>query len=521
MDQRATVEGVDSLASGRVVGDYEIESIAGSGGMGIVYRATQRSLGRRVALKVIRAEIAADPEYRARFMREARQAAAVDHPNVVSVYEVGNDDGRLFLAMQWVEGQDLNHVVASKARLPADRAVRIAIQIGGALQAVHEAGLIHRDVKPPNILLRRVGIEDHAYLTDFGVAKPLDSDERFTRSGMVVGTSGYMAPEQIRGEQPLPQTDVYALGCVFFRLLTGQAPFRADSEIALVWAHLNAPRPLPSAAVPELGRSYDEFIAMALAIQPHDRFSGGQAFATALKAAHERRDVEDARDAPTVAGTTMIAPPQTDPATASPVVEPVRARREPTALYPPYPPAAPPPQRPPRARPDGRLALILVTIIALAAIAVGGLAVAGAFTRGSSGTTGGQSQASGAQGTNGAGVAVTVTTSTTPATSPPASSAAKHTTAPPPAGTRKCDPNISANADTSCPFAENVFVAYYDDYKTNGEQSSNSITASSPTTQQSYTLSCTNDGTTVGCSGGNNAFVTFPLWAIQVYSPPQ
>ena len=178
-------------------------------------------------------------------MRESRQAAAVDHPNVVSVHEVGNHEGQLFLAMQWIEGTDLNELIGRKGRLPPDQAVRITLQLAGALQAVHDAGLIHRDVKPANVLLRQVGGEDHAYLTDFGVAKPLQAEEKFTKSGFTVGTSGYMAPEQILGREPLPQTDIYALGCVFFRLLTGSAPFPAENDIALAWAHLHNPRPAP------------------------------------------------------------------------------------------------------------------------------------------------------------------------------------------------------------------------------------------------------------------------------------
>jgi serine/threonine protein kinase len=172
MSHGLTGEGADSLTTGRIIGDYEIESVAASGGMGIIYRATQRSLGRRVALKVIRTEIAADPEYRARFMRESRQAAAVDHPNVVSVHEVGNHEGQLFLAMQWIEGTDLDELIGRRGRLPPDQAVRIALQLAGALQAVHDAGLFHRDVKPANVLLRKVGGEDHAYLTELWRGQP-------------------------------------------------------------------------------------------------------------------------------------------------------------------------------------------------------------------------------------------------------------------------------------------------------------------------------------------------------------
>ena len=512
MSHRLTGEGADSLTTGRIIGDYEIESVAASGGMGIVYRATQRSLGRRVALKVIRSEIAADPEYRARFMRESRQAAAVDHPNVVSVHEVGNHEGQPFLAMQWIEGTDLNELIGRRGRLPPDQAVKITLQVAGALQAVHDAGLIHRDVKPANVLLRQVGGEDHAYLTDFGVAKPLQADEKFTKSGFTVGTSGYMAPEQILGREPLPQTDIYALGCVFFRLLTGSAPFPAENDIALAWAHLHNPRPLPSTTLPELGTRYDDFIETALAIEPADRFSDGHAFATALKISHNdpahRMTASPAPADGYAHEPTLIdpvPPPRAPIATSRP--------REPTALYPPYPQATPPPTPSARPQRDRRLGFVLLAIVALAGIAVGALAASGTFTNGTSATlVAHSSTVNGPSSTDTTTPASSSTTTTTTTALTQASVA--------PAATTKCDQNISAGPDTSCPFAENTFVAYYDDYKASGQQSANTLTVSSPVTHNSYALRCTNNGTTVDCTGGNNAFVTFPFWAIQVYTPP-
>ncbi len=502
MSQKLTGENADSLATGRVIGDYEIESIAASGGMGIVYRAIQRSLGRRVALKVIRSEIAADSDYRARFMRESRQAASVDHPHVVSVYEVGNHAGQLFLAMQWIEGNDLNDLIGQRGRLPPDQAVRIALQLAGALQAVHDAGLIHRDVKPANVLLRQVSGEDHTYLTDFGVAKPLYAEEKFTKSGFTVGTIGYMAPEQIQGLEPMPQTDMYALGCLFFKLLTGSVPFRAENELALAWAHLHNARPAPSTVLPQLGTRYDEFIAMALAIEPAERFSSGRAFATALKALHG----EPARHVtpePTGVNTYVPEPTLIDPLTAPHTQIDPSHKREPTALYPPYPQAAPPASSPPTRNRGRRVALVLLTIVALGGIAVGALAASGAFNKSQPTTI------------NGPVTTASVTSSSSSSTTTSSNSA--HAL---PAATTKCDQNISAGLDTSCPFAENTFVAYYDDYKVNGQQSANTVTASSPVTQKSYALHCTNNGHTVNCAGGKDIFVTFPFSAIQVYTPP-
>ncbi len=504
MSYRSTGERPDSLAAGRVIGDYEIESIAASGGMGIVYRATQRSLGRRVALKVIRSEIAADPDYRARFMRESRQAAAVDHPNIVSVHEVGNHNGQLFLAMQWIEGSDLEELIRQKGRLPEDQAVRIALQLAGALQAVHDAGLIHRDVKPPNVLLRQVGGEDHTYLTDFGVAKPLVADEKFTKSGFAVGTSGYMAPEQIQGLEPMPQTDLYALGCVFYRLLTGSGPFHANNDLALAWAHLHNPRPAPSTTLPELGTRYDDFIATALAIEPDDRFSSGHAFATALKRVH-REPAHHVTVGSTAADTyvpteaTLVDP---TPASHTPIDR--QPRREPTSLYPPYPQVA---QGSQPVRAGRTVALVLLAMVALAGAAVGALAASGVFTKSQTTTVNGPI----------AGRSSVTSRSSSTSSSTTSSSNSAHAL---PAGTTKCDQNISAGPDTSCPLAENTFVAYYDDYKANGQQSSNTVTASSPVTQKSYALRCTDNGQTVDCAGDTNTFVTFPFRAVQVYSPP-
>ena len=273
-----------------VVGDYEVLHQAGSGGMGIVYQARQRSLQRVVALKVIREEIASTPEYRDRFLREARLAAAVDHPHVVSVFDVGEADGKLFLAMQWVDGEDLKRLLEASGRLSPARSVAIVSQLADALDSVHSvAGLVHRDVKPANVLLRQVGEKDYAYLTDFGVAKPSEAADHLTKTGWMVGTSGFLSPEQIMGGEPGPRSDMYALGCLFFEALTAHPPFRRENEMALRWAHANDARPKASDAVPALGARYDAFLAVALAVDPDQRFASGREFAQALQSAHEGR----------------------------------------------------------------------------------------------------------------------------------------------------------------------------------------------------------------------------------------
>src|SRR2546426_3605540 len=271
------------LASGTLFGQYEIYGVAGRGGMGVVYRAHQLRLERDVALKVISSEIAEGPDFRARFARESRLAASIDHPHVVSVYDAGDDDGELYIAMQWIEGSDLRSLIDEGGELPPRRAITIGAQIADALDAAHAKGLVHRDVKPGNILVRRIGGHDHAYLTDFGVARPLESDFSLTQTGQVLGTTGYLAPEQIRGEPGDGRSDIYALGCVLFEMLTGEQPFPAQNEMAMRWSHANDPRPHPSERRPELGERFDAVVVQAMAIAPNERFQSGAAFAKALE----------------------------------------------------------------------------------------------------------------------------------------------------------------------------------------------------------------------------------------------
>ncbi len=263
------------LSGGQPFGPYHIAGTAGAGGMGVVYRAEQRSLARVVALKVIRPDIAQSGDYRSRFLREARLAAAVDHPHVVSVFDVGEQAGRLYLTMQWVDGQDLRTLLDRQRRLDPDRTVLIGTQLAGALQAVHQAGLVHRDVKPSNVLMRDLGGRDHAYLTDFGIAKMPGAQDDLTRTGWSVGTPGYLSPEQIRGQRPGPHSDLYALACVLFEALTGRRPFGGENDMVMQWAHLSSPRPVVSIACPDLGRRYDGFFDRALAVDPAERFASG------------------------------------------------------------------------------------------------------------------------------------------------------------------------------------------------------------------------------------------------------
>jgi serine/threonine-protein kinase len=311
------------LSEGQTFGGYHIIELVGSGGMGLVYRAEQRILGRTVALKVIRPEIAESGDYRSRFLREARFAASVDNPHVVSVYDAGEQDGRLYLTMQWIDGTNLGTLIDREGRMAPERAVSIGVQLAEALQAVHDAGLVHRDVKPANVLVREIGGHDRAYLTDFGIAKAPDAQDSLTRTGWVIGTPAYLSPEQIRGQQPGPRSDLYALGCVIFEALTGQPPFRGDNDLASRWAQASSPPPPASSLCPALGSRYDAFLARALATDPDDRFSSGTAFAEALQAAHAGR-----LDGPAAAPTIGEAPTQRRPSPSAPPPAASGARQE-------------------------------------------------------------------------------------------------------------------------------------------------------------------------------------------------
>src|ERR671924_1357714 len=216
------------LSIGSEFAGYRIEAVAARGGMGVVYRATQLRLTRTVALKLVTPALARDASFRERFRREWMVAASIDHPNVIPVYEAGEDDGALFIAMRWVAGTNLRDLI-DRGALEPGRAARLVAQVAGALDAAHERDLIHRDVKPANILITG---EDHVYLTDFGLTKHASSISGLTRTGQWVGTVEYTAPEQIEGAPVSARTDVYSLGCVLFEALAGRTPYARENELA-------------------------------------------------------------------------------------------------------------------------------------------------------------------------------------------------------------------------------------------------------------------------------------------------
>jgi tRNA A-37 threonylcarbamoyl transferase component Bud32/CheY-like chemotaxis protein len=254
---------------GRVVAGYRIEERIGRGGMGLVYRAEHLNLRRRAAIKIIAPELAEATGFRERFNREARIAAALQHPNIVTVYDAGEEDGLLYLAMQYIEGSDLSSVLRLQGRLRPYRALDVCRQVAAALDAAHSQGLIHRDVKPANVLIEG----RTAFLTDFGLTKRVEGTHtQLTKAGDVVGTIHYVAPEQIEGGRVDARTDIYSLGCLVYHSLTGELPFARDTDVAVIYAHLSEEPPRVTSVRPELPGGLDAVIAKALEKAPERRF---------------------------------------------------------------------------------------------------------------------------------------------------------------------------------------------------------------------------------------------------------
>ncbi|MEV6114452.1 serine/threonine-protein kinase [Streptomyces sp. NPDC052109] len=272
---------------GRRVASYRIDSEIGRGGMAVVYRAHDLRLDRTVALKLLAPELARNDTFRRRFTHESQVAAAIDHPHIVPVFEAGETDGVLYIAMRYVPGGDLRRLLDLRGPLPLPDTVRIAAQVASALDAAHEHGLVHRDVKPGNILVTE-GIDsdhpEHVYLTDFGLTKKLLSLTGLTSVGQFVGTLDYVAPEQISGRPVDGRCDVYGLACVMYEALTGRPPFLRADDMALLWAHQYDDPPPPSETRPGLAAALDPVFAKALAKSPDVRYDTCLAFVAALRA---------------------------------------------------------------------------------------------------------------------------------------------------------------------------------------------------------------------------------------------
>jgi predicted Ser/Thr protein kinase len=287
VDRPAAVGG--DLVTGSQFAGYEIEGVAGRGGMGVVYRARQLRPSRIVALKVVSPQFAADADFRERFARESEIAASIEHSNVIPVYDVGEESGLLYIAMRYVEGTDLAAMLVAEGRLAPRRAVEILVELTAALDAAHAHGLVHRDIKPGNVLIAQEGQRDHVYLTDFGLAK-LASGAGQTRTGLFVGTLDHAAPEQIEGGQVDARTDVYASGCLLYQMLTGAVPFPHEHTAAIMMAHMSAqPRSVRELA-PELPAELDAVIARAMAKKPADRYQSAGDLGRAALAAVQGED---------------------------------------------------------------------------------------------------------------------------------------------------------------------------------------------------------------------------------------
>jgi YVTN family beta-propeller protein len=293
------------LAPGTSFAGHRIEAVAGTGGMGVVYRARNLVLDQERAIKVIAGDLSHDKGFQERFRRESRLAASIEHPNLVPIHHAGEERGRLYLAMRFIEGTDLRELIDGRGRLEPEHAVRILDQVAAALDAAHQGGLVHRDVKPANVLLEGEPGQERAYLTDFGISKLVGAAGALTTTGRFVGTVDYVAPEQIAGEDVDGRADVYSLACILFHALAGQPPFRRDTELATLFAHADAPRPRLTEFVADSPPELDQALARGMAQRPDDRFPSAGELAGAV---HSALDV--AGRAPTPHAPTRVpAPP--------------------------------------------------------------------------------------------------------------------------------------------------------------------------------------------------------------------
>ena len=268
------------LKPGTALGEFRIDAKIGEGGMAAVYRATQPSLHRTVAIKVLDTSLQADPTFVARFRREANTVAKLMHPNIVPVYAFGEAETMLYLAMGYVPGGSL----AERRRQPLDVPTvgRIVCQVADALDYAHKQGVVHRDIKPANILL---GEGDWALLSDFGIARMVEGRLRLTQPGVGLGTPEYMSPEQALSDESDGRSDIYALGIVLFELITGEVPFRADTPLGVLYQHVHEPLPLPSKLAPSVSLALENVIIRATAKRPEDRYQSAEQFKLALEAA--------------------------------------------------------------------------------------------------------------------------------------------------------------------------------------------------------------------------------------------
>src|SRR5258705_3923173 len=313
---------VDRRIDAVLVG-YGIVEPLGRGGMSVVYRAERVRLGRAAALKLLAAPLG-NADHHERFLRESKLAASLDHPSIVPIYDAGEEDGLLYIAMAYVEGSDLKTLLVREGKLPLRRTLRILGQIASALDAAHARGLVHRDVKPANIL---VGPDDRAYLSDFGVVKELTATGT-TRTGSFIGTIEYCAPDQIEGKDVDARADVYALACVLYECVVGTPPFHRSSDVAVLYAHLHAPPPKLSKAAPDLPAALEPVLAKALSKSPLDRYATCGEFIAVARAAPVP-EPRVSRAPPAISGGLPALPAPAGAAISIPVDPPPLRRAQP------------------------------------------------------------------------------------------------------------------------------------------------------------------------------------------------
>ena len=318
-DSAAQLSGpLTGLRPGSRVAGYLLADLVGVGGMAVVFRAHDEGLGRTVALKVLAGNLAGDQAARERFTREARTVANVEHPHIIPVYAAGQADGLLYIAMRFVDGADLHALIHRDGPLPPRRAAAFVSDMASALDAAHAVGVVHRDVKPANVLVdTRPGRPEHGYLTDFGVARVMRSSGGLTIAGQFIGTPNYGAPEQINGTAVDGRTDQYALACVTYELLTGSVPFKREDPMMVLYAHAYADPPLLTAARPDLPPAVDAVLARGLAKLPDRRYDSCGDFADALREALGLEPYDPRRAADP--GTTAVMRPATAPMPGPPL----------------------------------------------------------------------------------------------------------------------------------------------------------------------------------------------------------
>ena len=370
------------LQSGEIVGGYRIESLLGRGGMAAVYLAEDARLKRKVALKVLSPELAEDETFRRRFVDESERLASVDHPTIIPVYEAGQDGDHLFIAMRYVDSTDLKQLLDRDGPLAPERAVAIVTQVAGALDAAHAKGMVHRDVKPANVLVATGSEGDHAYLSDFGLTKRTEETSGLTKTGTFMGTIDYVAPEQISGKSVDGRTDQYALACVLFQCLTGHPPYPRDDDAAVLFSHLSEPVPSVTASRPELPAAIDAVISTGMAKEKDDRYPDCLSFA---HAAHDAVVADGTGDGARAVEPTRIAAAPVAPTATAAAVAVAEA---------PVVPSAPAPDGVSEPGPSGgggrrRVTIGIVAGVVVLLLVIGGIALISGGGSGGGGSDGG------------------------------------------------------------------------------------------------------------------------------------